>query len=219
MGYLANLSESRNRKRVVQKFSQKIGLLYLGSVDQNKDDHEIVRGFTVSSTHKDNSFCVGSSGGYDISIVDRRDIIWLPDQTNVVQDWLIMAFKLKTQQDLPHFFVNAVNYDAKAYNAFFQAFPAISQVALGTLEEYLPDFTDKFAVYARPAMAIKVQQILPSKVATLFGGHFWPLSVEQNEHIIYIYASSLSISESTLEAMYQNGLWLAGQIDYQAELV
>lgn len=219
MKYLVNLGESRNRKRAIRKFAQKIGLLYFGMVDQRKDDYEIIRGFTVSSTHKDNSFCVGSSGGYDISIVDRKDIVWLPDQTNITQNWLIMTFRLKTEQDLPHFFINAINHDARAYSSFFQAFPAISQVTLGTLEEYLPDFTDKFAIYARPAMAIKVQQILPSKVATLFGNHFWPFSVEQNEHIIYIYASGLKISGSILEAMYQNGLWLADQIDYQAELV
>lgn len=214
-----NITNTRTRKHVVSKFANKIGLLYFGTVDQQSDEHRVIRGFTVSSSHKDSHYSVGSIGGYDTTLVDRSDAVWQADGSIIIQNWFIMAFDLHTKQDLPHFFIGARNHESKPYETFFTTFPAIKEIKLGTFEDYSPEFTSRFALYSRPAMSIKIERLLPASAARVLGAHFWPFSAEQNEHVLYLYSSSKKITTSLLETMLENGLWLADQIDMQAELV
>src|SRR5680860_1649224 len=81
--------------RVISKFAKKTGLLYFGFVNQHSDDHKIVRGLTVSSTHQDNHYSVGSVGDYNISVVDRSDYIVEPHNKTFLHNWLIFAIELK----------------------------------------------------------------------------------------------------------------------------
>lgn len=47
---------ARSRGAVLKKFAHKIGLVYFGVVDQHQDDHEVIRGLTVSTTHRDDHY-------------------------------------------------------------------------------------------------------------------------------------------------------------------
>lgn len=219
MSLLSNFNESRKSRRVIFKFVNKLGLLYLGSVDQRYDDHTILKGFTASASHHDNIFCVGSSDNYDIALVDRKDTIKQYPGKPIFQNWLIMSFRLHTKQYLPHIFITANNSNEKAYLQFFDIFQNYQKINFGIYEVYPTNFIEKFSVYSNPSLSIKTQQLLPADVMRIFSEHFWPLSIEICEGYLYIYSSSLKISESLLSAMYQNGLWLAGQVDYQAELI
>jgi len=213
------ISNSRTRKHIVTRFTDKAGLMYFGTVSQHFDEHRVVRGFTVSESHQDDHYSVGTVSGYDVTMVDRSDTVWEKDGSISVQSWMIMAFDLKTKQDLPHFFIGARNYDPKPYEVFFKTFPTITEVSLGTFEDYNSEFTSRYAVYSRPNMAIKTQRLLPASSARVMGAHFWPMSIEQNEHVLYVYSSSQHVTLGLLETMLENGLWLAAHLDYQAELV
>lgn len=210
---------SKISKHIFKKFAIKFGLLYFGAVDQKSDEHQIVRGFTVSSTHIDNHFCAGTSDGYDIHLVSRKDIIHHPNGSVSNQNWIIMTFGLHTKNDLPHFFIAPKNHDISLFQNFFYTFSNISEIELGAYEQYSDIFTYKYAICARQSMTINTQKIIDANASSIIGKHFWPLAIEQNEHVLYIYSSAEVISENLLKIMYENGLWLAGQIDYQAELV
>jgi hypothetical protein len=212
-------NKSRNRRHIISKFAEKIGLVYIGYVNQNSDEHRIIRGFTVSQSHQDDNYCVGTVGDRNVTIVDRSDTVWNNSGKIEVQNWTIMAFDLKTKQDLPHFFIGAKGHDDKPYDIFFRTFPTIHQIHLGTFENYGMDFIIRFKMCARPNMAIKLERLIPANSARVLGAHLWPLSVEQNEHVLYIYSTSQHITTSLLEKMLQNGLWLAAHLDNQAELV
>lgn len=213
------MSNDRSQHRVISKFANKFGLNYIGGISQNSDDHQIIRGFTVSQSHQDSHYCVGEVDGYNVTLVDRSDAVWGEKEEITVQNWLIMSFDLKTKQDLPHIFIKSRDHSPKAYETFFKAFPTIHEVNLGTFEKYSPEFISRFALYSRPNMAIKVEKLLPVSSTRVLGAHFWPLSAEQNEHKLYIYSSNQRVTSSLLETMLKNGLWLAAHLDHQVELV
>ena len=213
------ITNSRTRRHVINKFAEKVGMVYFGSVNQHSDDINTILGFTVSQSHQDNHYSIGTVGDYNVKLVDRSDVVWGSDGAMTVQNWLIMTFELKTKQDLPHFFIEARNQNTKSYETFFRTFPAIHKIHLGTFEDYSPEFTSRFELYARPNMAIKTEKLIPANEARVLAAHFWPFSAEQNEHVLYIYACDSKITLSALETMLQNGLWLAAHLDRQAELV
>lgn len=219
MHRFSDYNESRKSRRTIRRFVSKLGLLYLGSVDQKHDEHNVLKGFTASTTHHDNVFCVGSSDHYDVALVDRKDFIKRYGADPVCQNWLIMSFRLHTTQDLPHIFINAQNCNEEAYLHFFNLFPIYQKIDFGTFENYSINFIKKFSVYSSLSYSIKIQQLLPADAMTIFADHFWPFSVEICDGYLYMYSSGLKIADSILNAMYQNGLWLAGQIDYQSELI
>ena len=212
-------TNNRTHRYVIKKFANKVGLVYFGSVNQHEDDNRLVRGFTVSQSHQDDHYCVGTIGDYNVTVVDRSDAVWGNNGEISVQNWMIMAIDLHTKQDLPHFFIGSQNHTEKPYETFFTAYPAIKEVHLGTFENYSIDFTTRFKIYSRPNMAIKTEKLLPFSAARVMGAHFWPLSAEQNEHVLYIYSTSQRISTGLLETMIENGLWLAAHLDRQSELV
>ena len=211
--------KTRTRKRVVKRFADKIGLLYFGYVNQHSDDHRIVRGFTVSSTHQDNHYCVGSINEYDITMVDRCDLVRQPDDSIATYNWLIMAFDLHTKQDLPHIFINALNHDSKPYATLFTTFSSMKQIDLGTFEDYGSEFTSRFAIYSQPSASIEVEKLFPNIATRVMGTHFWPMSAEIHENILYVYSDEEQIIHNLLDTMLQSGLWLAGHLDLQAEIV
>jgi len=213
------VSNNRTRRHIVDRFTSKIGMMYFGTVSQHEDEHEMIRGFTVSHSHEDNHYSVGTVGGYDVSLVDRSDSVWNNDGTMSVQNWMIMAFKLKTKQNLPHFFIGARGHIDKPYETFFTTFPNFHPTHLGTFEDYGADFIGKYALYSRPNMAIMTERLIPPSAARTISGHFWPLSMEQNEHVLYVYSAGQKVTLQLLESILENGLWLAAHIDRQSELV
>lgn len=214
-----NITLTRVRRHVIEKFAKKIGLIYFGSVDQRHDDHRIVRGFTVSSSHRDSHYSVGSVDGYDVALVDRSDALGQLDGSVVVFNWLIMAFDLQTKQDTPHVFIGAHNHDSASYASFFTTFPVLKEIELGTFEAYSPEFTSRFSIYTQPSDSIEVERLFPAQSARVLSTHFWPYSAELHDGILYIYTDEKRVTQNTLDTMFECGLWLAHHIDSQIELV
>lgn len=214
-----NIANNRTRKHLIEKFTKKVELVYFGAVDQRHDEHRVVRGFTVSSTHRDNHYSVGTVDGYDVALVDRRDAIPQTDGSIATYNWLIMAFDLHTVQDVPHVFIGANNHDFVAFESLFTVYPMLTKVALGTFENYDPEFTNRFTIYTQPSDAIEVEKLFPATATRVMSAHFWPFSAEINEGVLYIYSDEKQITQNTLDTMLQDGLWLAKQTDSQIESV
>lgn len=211
--------KNRALKRIIAKFADKVGLIYFGFVNQHTDDHKVIRGLTVSSTHIDNHYCVGSVGGYNISVVDRSDYVWQSENSSKLYSWLIMSFDLHTKVPVPHFFIGANNRDMKPFSALFSTFPNMKEIELGTFEKYDAEFTTRFTVFGRPAKSNDIQQIINANVAKVMAVHFWPFSAEQHDNVLYLYSNNDRISHGLLETMLENGLWLAAQLDSNVEAV
>ena len=199
----------RKRKHIISKFADKVGLVYFGFVNQHSDDHKVVRGLTVSPSHQDNNYSVGTVSGYNVTIVDRSDEF----------NWLIMSFELHTKQPMPHFFIGPKNHNLESFSALFSTFPNMKDVKLGTFENYNEEFLNRFTLFARPGKSIEVERLLTAGITRTLGAHLWPLSVEQHNNVLYIYADNAHVTPHLLDSMLKNGLWLAAVLDSQSELV
>lgn len=209
----------KTNKSIIKNFTSKVGLLYFGQINKDKDDHQVVNGFTVSNTHKDKHFSVGTSEGYDIHLVYRTDKIKHSPRQSHKQSWVIMSFNLHSKIDLPHFLIKMKNHNDYAFNVFFNKYTNISEIKLGTIEPYSANFTEKFCAYSRQSMSLATQRVITSETADLIAKHFGPIAIEQNEKILYLQIPTKNVSYNLLNAMYENGLWLSNKIDQQTDLI
>lgn len=210
---MTNTISSHKRKRAIRRFTEKVGFVYFGTVDQHHDDHQIIRGLTVSSSHRDNNYCVGSFDGYDVSVVDRLDTIESGDGSCRTHNWMIVAITLQTVRDMPHVFVGAASQTASAYAKLFTAFASLQPVPLGTFESYPEEFTRRYSLFTAPTHFIEIERFFAANTTRVLAAHFWPLSIEVIDGVLYVYADSTVITMQLLETMLKNGLWLAEQID------
>lgn len=210
-----NVTGSRKHKKIITDFAEKYGLIYFGSVDQHSDDHQYIRGFTSSPSHLDNHYTVGTVSDYDVKLVDRNDAVWLSDGSVGIFNWLILTVGLHNGQDIPHFFIRANRRISDAYDSLFTAYPNMNEVHMGTFEDYNSDFSGRFTVYSQPTDSIEIERLIPSDTARVFGAHFWPLSVECLDGTLYLYADGKRITPHLLNALIEDGLWLARHLDNQ----
>jgi len=210
---LTHMQKTRANSKTISSFAKKIGLVYFGSVNQHLDEHKIIRGLTVSSTHMDSSYCVGTFEGYSLSVVDRKDYSVEPDGTEILNNWIIFAFELHNETAVPHFFIGTNNHDIRPFHSLFSTFPNMKEIDLSEFVDYGDDFTTRFSIFARPAKTIEVLDIISADIAKVVAAHFWPLSVEQHDNVLYIYSTFEKVNSALLDKMLKNGHWLAVQID------
>jgi hypothetical protein len=209
----AKVMRSRLHKRVFMQFAEKIGLVYFGYVDQQNDEHRLVRGLTVSARHRDNHYCIGTFDNYDITLVERSDTIRFPGKSPRAHNWIIMTFDLHTSKDVPHIFLGLHNHDAIFYAQLFTKFSQLTEVPLGRFGSHNKQFTDKYALYAEPAHMIFAEQLFHPEITNAIVESFNGFTVEIADESVYLYAEHAHPSVHLLERMLKNGLWLAKTID------
>jgi hypothetical protein len=219
---LRNSLLSRRRKQAIVKFTNRFGFVYFGHVDQHDDEHHVIRGLTVSSSHQDEHYSVGSFEGYDVSLVDRYDIVSAPGQKLKTHQWLIIEIDLHSGNNTPHIFLGGHNHLDSSYAKLFTAVPSLQPVPLGTFGAHSQEFTNRYSLFATATQFIEVERLFTAEVTRTIAAHFWPLAVEVFEGALYVYSDSKSLSVGLLETMLKNGLWLATKLDehsYSADWV
>jgi hypothetical protein len=67
-------------KKLFKDVSEEYDMVYFGNVSQHSDEHQMVRGFTLSPSHVDRHYCVGTVSGRDVILLERTDTISFPDR-------------------------------------------------------------------------------------------------------------------------------------------
>ena len=209
--------QSRLHKHVFMQFAEKIGLVYFGYVDQRNDEHRLVRGLTVTANHRDDHYCIGDFGGYDIMLVERVDTIRFPGKPARTHDWIIMTFDLHSKTDVPHVFLGLHTHNETFYAHLFTKFSQLSKVPLGSYGSYDPAFTNKYAMYSEPAQLVAAQQLFDHDITKTIADHFGSMTVEITEGCLYLYAEHQRPSIALLEKMVKYGSWLAESIDARVQ--
>jgi hypothetical protein len=215
----AKVLQSRLHKRVFMQFAEKAGLVYFGYVDQRSDEHRLVRGLTVSATHKDNHYCIGSFKNYDITLVERTDTIRFPGKPHATQDWTIMVFDLHSVMDLPHVFIGLHTHSDTFYAHLFTKFATLAKAPLGTFSGYPREFINRYVIYTEPAQLPMVEHLFGRETAKAIAEHFGGLTVEIADGCLYLYAWHQRPTTAFLTKMLQNGVWLASIIDERARQI
>ena len=212
----AKVLQSRLHRRAFMQFAEKAGLVYFGYVDQHNDEHRLVRGLTVSASHKDNNYCIGSFKGYDVTVVERTDTLHFPGKPSRTQDWLIMTFDLHTHVDLPHVFIGLHTHSETFYAKLFTKFARLLKVPVGSFLHVPKEFSDKYAVFSEPDRLIQAERLFDSEVTKSITAAFGSLTIEIADGCLYVYAWHQRPSVAYLTRMLQNGLWLADALDVRA---
>ena len=196
------------------QFVEQYGLVYFGHVDQHDDDHQVIRGMTVSHSHRDEHYSLGTYDSYDVSFVERTDSIKNPKtQRPQHHTWHILQFDLHSTTDLPHLFIGLHSHSESFYRQLFTKYSHLRPLPIGAMRTYDPTFISQYRVYGHPAEHLQVENLLGEVVDKVFVQNFGSLAIELHEGSLYVYSESKSLTPQLLEAMIKNGVWLARHID------
>jgi len=202
----------RSRGKVIRRFADKIGLVYFGTVDQHEDEHEVIRGLTVSTTHRDAHYAVGSFDGYDISLVDRFDVSYNEQRRPIEHSWVILQVTLQ-DATLPHVFFKPQGHSPAAYNKFFTAFNTLHVINDVFSNTHSSEFHARYALYGLATHVVALEDTLTPTVTQTIAAHFWPHAIEIYDGKLYVYITEHRLSETVLSATLQATTWLAGVLD------
>lgn len=201
--------KSRLARRAVADFADKVGMVYFGYVDQQNDDHRLIRGHTVSKTHVDTHYAVGSLRDYDVAFVTREDTVRVRSGKDRRYHWLICTIDLHARLEVPNLYIG--HYDrSEAYQASYEQLRLLD---IGNYAQYPPEFLQHYAVYGIPGDILEIEQAITPQVASVIASHFKNTSIEIEDNTIYLYIESQHPTQVLLEKVLSNGLWLAEAID------
>lgn len=206
--------DSLQRGYTIKDVSKRLGLLYFGVVDYRQDDHEVIRGLTVSTTHRDKHYAVGSYDGYDIAMVDRYD--QSKDGTKSIRhNWCIIQISLHAPQSIPHVFVLPHDRSGR-FAHLFVGLRHLQVIHDLTEQQYSSEFTDRYNLNAPPHQALEVERWISPSVALGIAARFWPHAIEIRDGKLYVYITEHRLDEAVLGGAIASALWLAEIIDQTA---
>lgn len=198
-------------RKLIRQFAHKYGLVYFGSVNQHEAADELIRGITVSATHVDNHFCVGTFQHYDISLVERRNTILFPEKPPMQYRWVIMQVDLR-RTDLPHAFIDANHHDETFYETLFMKFANFT-LASALFMERDPGFAKSFRVFTPADRFDETEEALTPEMTQTLTKHFHQFDYEICGDRLLVYANNPIVSMHVLQEMLRVGKWLAEKLD------
>lgn len=209
----ATIVRKQTHRRLFRKFADRLGFVYFGYVDQHDDEHRLIRGVTVSTSHRDDHYCLGTYHGYDMALCERTDVVSAPDSKDEYQTWLIATADLHRSDDVPHIFIGTEGLSAGFYRLMQTKFPHLHRVYFGGVAPYDARFAEHFSFYASPSHTIAAEKLFGGELNTMLVEHFAGFSFEVHESTLYIYAYDCRPTSALLAQMLQCAAWLANEID------
>ena len=203
----------RARGAVLRKVARKLGLVYFGTVNQHNDDHDIIRGLTVSTTHKDTHYAVGAYDGYDISLVDRFDVVSHKHGSTDNHEWVILRISLRDVLDHPHLFMLPVHSNEHLYSSYFTAARQLHPLNQLFDAVHSQEFHGRYKVYGMTSRISEIENVLSPQISQVLAARFWPHAIELFEGSLYVYITEHRLTETVLGSAVESALWLAAQLD------
>lgn len=204
-----HMLKMRRAGKVIQDFADKAGLVYFGFVDQRSDEHRLIRGHTVSETHQDHHYSIGTIRGYDIMLTLRNDVVRMPDTSDKRCRWLIVAISLHTKVDVPNCYIGHSSRELVYTAAHRQLRP----IALRGAEQYPNEFTHFYTIHGTASNALLIQDMITPQSAGVIASHFGGASIEIEDNTVIVYVTTERPTEAMIESAVSSGLWLAELID------
>jgi hypothetical protein len=208
MGWLQQAASKSVFKNICEEYS----LVYFGSVSQHQDEHEMVRGVTLSPNHQDKHYSVGSIQGHDVILVERTDTVSYPGKHSENYTWLILQVDLRGV-DMPHTFVDAHHHDEAFYDNLFMKFARLTRVDKSLFADYDPMFLERFSLYATPDGADLLPTYMMFDTASTLAHHFGHFDFEWFQDRLIIYSTGRPATKHLMDNMIRAGIWLAGELN------
>ncbi|RWZ78112.1 MAG: hypothetical protein EOT04_02865 [Candidatus Chaera renei] len=209
-----NLARMVGARISMRRFANRYGLVYFGGVDSYSEDHKLVQGMTASAEHLDNHYCIGNVGGYDLILLERSDTHKFPGRPSKYYRWIILQIDLKPAgKPLPHVVIEGRHHDDTFFANLFIKHAHLRPVHAGFFVGHEPQFINHFSVYTSPGDVARLPAILTPDITAAIGRHYQRLDFEMSHDTLWVYASNLVITKSSLDAILKAGLWLAGALE------
>lgn len=204
----------RSRGKVIRRFAKRTGLVYFGAVDQRKDEYEVIRGLTASTTHRDVHYLVGSYDGHDISIADRFDVSFDAHHQPIEHSWLIFQVPLENKT-IPHLFFKPLGHSPQAYTNLFTAFNTLHIINDAFDDAHSPEFHARYQLFGPAAHVASLEGIITPSLTRTIAARFWPHAIEIYKGNVYVYITEHRHREfeAVLSPTLQSTTWLAEVLD------
>jgi hypothetical protein len=206
------LFTGNSTKQAFKDVAEEHDMVYFGRVDQQTDDHKLVRGVTLSPTHRDDHYCIGAIAGRDAILVERTDTITHPDHSPLSYTWTIACFDLHSAA-IPHVVIDAGHHDKIFYDQFFTKFFQFMAADASVFEGHDERFTKQFTVYTPPDAIDLLNILLPADTTAVLGHHFSHFSYEFFDDTLIVYTPKHKATKHLLDQMIHAGTWLASEIE------
>lgn len=203
-------------KTVFQEICREHDLVYFGHVNQYDDEHELVRGITFSSNHRDNHYVVGTVHGFDVIMLERTDSISFPDKPVENYRWIIVQVDLHEYLRLAQTFIDAKHHESAFYNTLFTKFARLSSADHYFDDNYDKLFLERFRVYTPPDAADNLPLLLSPENAAIMAHHFGHFDVEWHNDRLMIYSTGRAPTKHLINNMLREGIWLAAELEKAA---
>ncbi len=208
------VNRSLSRKAYLS-FAQKYDFVYFGYVNQQTDEHQLVRGITLSAVHVDTNYCIGHFNGHDVTFVQRRDTVSFPGKKDESYTWNIAQVDLK-RQDMPHTFIDANHHDEAFYANLFLKF-----VSLKNLNPYFndvrldPKFSKSFKVYGKHEDAGNITNIFDPSTIDVLLQQFRHFDYELLPDRLLVYSDGNVTTLRNLEQLLRASVFLSEHCNSQ----
>lgn len=219
---LLTLQQVRNFIRssaVARRFAERYELVYFGSVGRD-DESRLVKGITVSNTHRDSQYLVGTAYNRDIIFLQRTDTVRSSNHKKLeMYSWNILVIDLKESLQLPHVYIEGRTRHGRGfYEALAMKKREFNELPLNFLSNYDPLFSHRYVVRLSAAASLEFSTLLPPERAAVLAHHFSSFDYEWHDDALYVYLLSARPTLAQLEHMLKAGVWLASELESSQDL-
>lgn len=202
-----------------RRFAERHDLVYFGSVGRD-DESRLVRGVTISNSHQDSHYLVGTAYGRDVIFLQRSDSVHSSNQKKLeTYTWNILAVDLKEFVRLPHMYVEGrARHGRGFYEALTMTKREFTELPIHFLSSYDPLFSSRYVVRLAAAAAHEFPALLTPERAAVIAHHFASFDFEWHDDLLYVYFLSAKPTLTQLELMLKAGVWLADELEASALL-
>lgn len=204
-------------KKLYKDVCEQYDLVYFGTVSQHNDDHQMVRGFTLSPSHVDRHYCVGTVSGRDVILLERTDTISFPDKPSKAYTWVVLQLDLTMKAPL-HVVLNSFKYEEPVYAVLFTKLHHLHKLTEAELPLYDKQFINNFTVYAALQLMDRLHAVIGHDTASVMGHHFRGLDYEILEDELIVYLPTVVPSHRDIDTLFKAGVWLASEIEKSLEI-
>lgn len=213
-----NWLSHKKTKKIYKDACERYGLVYFGLVNQQDDEHEMVRGVTLSPTHRDAHYCVGSINGFDVIICERTDIVHFPGKPSTEYRWNILQIDLRGVS-LAHTLLDANHHDETFYAQLFTKFIRLTKADKSIFSEHNSSFTKKYTLYTPPDALDALPFLFSKDTTDIIGTHFAQFDYECFQDRLIVYAPDRKATKQLIDHMVKAGVWLANELEANSKLV
>jgi hypothetical protein len=210
----ARLSGGAIKRRLFKKFADEHDLVYFGTVNRQDDEYRLVKGVTVSTTHRDDHYCVGSFAGRDLILLERHDTLRLPHaKKGELFTWTILQVDLRPPAPLPHGFLDGHHHGATFYHAAFAKLSRLTALSEHYFATYDPLFVQTFTAYSSLETSAGFTQLVSPGTAAVLAHHFTAFDFEWRDDALLVYLYTKKPAVEQLEYMLKAGVWFANELE------